>query len=84
MTDTKELAREGIIAVLDVHRITFTHTRWIPFGIQGTCECGWEGGLYDQPVTASDYEPERVQVRQECMEHIADVLFEEAAATDRK
>lgn len=84
MGDTKELAREGIIQVLDLHRIKFTYTRWVPFELQGTCECGWEGKTYEAPITGSDYEPSRVRVRRECLEHIADVLFTEAAPTTKE
>lgn len=84
MEDTKELAREGIVEVLDLHRIKFTYTKWLPFEIQGTCECGWKGDTHEAPMTGSDYEPSRVQTRRECLEHIAQVLFEEAAAPTTK
>ena len=79
MADTKELSWEGIVEVLDLHRIKFTYTKWIPYELLGTCECGWQGNTYDAPVTTSDLEPSRVQTRRECLEHIADILFEEAA-----
>lgn len=80
MEASKQLDRQGILAVLDLHRIKWKYTNGVPQHLYGYCACGWEGTEQLTPLTPGEEDPVRVSIRRECLEHVADVLFEEAAA----
>ena len=77
----KSVQREGVVAVLDVHRATLDVDRdAIPLSIFARCPCGWESGREPMPDSASDDEQSRVILRLAIYYHIADMIFSEGMA----
>ena len=77
----KSVQREGVVAVLDVHRATLDVDRdEIVLSIFARCPCGWESGREPMPDSASDDEQSRVILRFAIYYHIADMIFSEGMA----
>ena len=77
----KSVQREGVVAVLDVHRATLDVDRdMAALSIFARCPCGWESGREPHPQSASEDEQSRVILRFAIFHHIADMIFSEGMA----